>query len=280
MTNRALNLFKSQPRVTGGLTNTSFSTEPTEITPINAWNFFHDDHTPIRFKNGHSLSGNFEYAWAIPFDIDNDDSNLPEEWDNPANWTLPHEISRRLKEFGINYWMVASRNHWIPKTKDNVVREARPKFHVYLPLSQPLYDSDKFVRFCEWCIRTFNSDVQVKSRAQKIFGHGGNFNTLLDNWNEGRCVDEVLGDDDLPAAVQKTQVIPISLTTKGGNDFDWFAAGEWRNHLTDLEVHGWDFFERDGVVYFQTPDGDHEPGKHDGNIKDCILCTDSIERLH
>ena len=55
------------------------------------------------------------------------------------------------------------------------------------------------------------------------------------------------------------------------NNFDRFvSSGEWLNHLCDLEALGWFFFESNGVLYFQTPDGDHSPGKHDGNIKDGI----------
>jgi hypothetical protein len=58
---------------------------------------------------------------------------------------------------------------------------------------------------------------------------------------------------------------------EGDNPWDWFAkSGEWRKHLGDLEALGWVFFEKDGVLYFQTPDGDHAPGKQDGNIKDGV----------
>jgi hypothetical protein len=246
----------------GALRNTAFLVTPTEFTEANAAKLFRYDHSLILFKERHCLGANFVYATAIPFDIDNSHS------DNQADWITPEEISRRLKGLGINHWIVASRNHLLPK--DNKV--PRPKFHVYLPLSIRLYDSDKFVLFCAWCIDTFGADPKVKSKAQKIFGYGDNPNAFVEFWNEGRCIDEVLTDDDLyPVEVPKSPVTPSARSYKeSGNAFDWFAESEWRTHLADLEVHGWEFFERDGVVYFQTPDGDHSPGKHDGNIKDGV----------
>ena len=65
---------------------------------------------------------------------------------------------------------------------------------------------------------------------------------------------------------------PVS-RTDGGSDFAWFVeSGEWRKHLGDLEALGWEFpSENDnGQLFFQTPDGDHSPGKQDGNIKDGV----------
>jgi hypothetical protein len=163
--NNILILFPSHPPVVGEASNTTFSITPTEITEADAMDFFRYDHTPILFTGGHSKGENFEYATAIPFDIDNSHS------DNPADWVYPEEIVRRLQAFGINYRIVASRNHLIPKEKNGVIHAARPKFHVYLPLAAPLYDADKFVRYCDWCIKTFGSDPQVKSKSQKIFGN-------------------------------------------------------------------------------------------------------------
>jgi len=115
-----LKLFASQPRCIAQKTNTSFSTEPTAITDQNADDFFKFDHTPIRFTNGHSLGANFEFATAIPFDMDNSHS------DNPNEWTHPEKMDTWLQERGLNYWIAASRNNWLPKDG----KEPRPKFHV------------------------------------------------------------------------------------------------------------------------------------------------------
>ena len=59
---------------------------------------------------------------------------------------------------------------------------------------------------------------------------------------------------------------------EGDTAFDWFVeSGEWRSHLGDLEERGWRFtYERDGQLFFQTPEGDRGYVKHDGNIKDGV----------
>ena len=217
-------------------------------------------------RNGHCLGENFVYALSIPFDIDNSS-------DNPEDWIIPEAIASRLKELGINFWMVASRNHMLPKEKDGVVSSARPRFHVYLILAAPLYDPNKYVRYCEWCTRTFNSDPQVKSRAQKMYGYGNNPNVFIESWNEGRCIDEVLTDADIAIVVapavfapkQKTSAASSTTSFRGGNSpFDWFVdSGECWKHLGDLEALGWVFFEKNGVLYFQTPNGDHSPDKQE-----------------
>jgi hypothetical protein len=128
-----LTLFLSQALLVGGLRNTAFSVTPTEITEANASEVFRYDHTPILFKEGHSLGENFEHAVAIPFDIDNSHS------DNPADWVTPDDIARKLKELGINYLIVASRNHLLPKEG----KSPRPKFHVYMRLSMELTQKTK-----------------------------------------------------------------------------------------------------------------------------------------
>lgn len=258
--NHTLKLFQSQSAIAGGLANTLFLTTPTEITEANAEEFFRYDHTPILFKGGYCLGTNYECATCIVFDIDNSNS------DTPVDWILPDKVASRLKELGINFWISTSRNHQLAKEG----KIPRPKFHVYLMLSTPLYDSDEYVLRCEWCIKTFGSDPKVKSKAQKIFGYGNNPNVFIDFWSEGRCIDEVLTNDDLIASTPSQKVIdslPFP-SDEGSTAFDWFSeSGEWKNHLVDLESRGWRFDKRRDRVCFQTPDGDHASGKNDGNIK-------------
>jgi len=204
-----LQLFASKSQVTGGQHNTSFSCEPTEITEANAEAFFRRDHTTIQFEGGYGKGDNFVHATAIPFDIDNSHS------DNPDDWVQPDDIANRLMEMGINFVIVASRNHLLQKDG----KAPRPKFHVYLILSEPLTDSDTFVLLCEWCIRTFNADQKVKSKAQKLFGYGDNPHAFVKIWNEGQCVDIVLNEDDIapvtpstPEVKEDTAVDPSSVT--------------------------------------------------------------------
>jgi hypothetical protein len=183
-------LFRSKSEHTGDSTNTAFEESPTEICQ-DSLNVFCRDHTPIAFKGGMCRGDNFDYATAVPFDIDNSNS------DNPLDWISPESIIGRLTQLGINFWMVASRNHLRPKDG----KAPRPKFHVYLPLAAPLYDGDKFVRYCDWCIKTFGSDPQVKSKSQKIFGYGDNPNPFIESGDGGHFIDEILTDADLAAVV-------------------------------------------------------------------------------
>jgi len=192
-----LKLFLSSPPVVGMLKNTSFSTTPTEITEANASEFFRHDHSPIQFANGHSKGENFELATAIPFDVDNSHS------DNSDDWIGADEMYELLQQFGINCYIVSSRNHLI--SKDG--KTPRPKYHVYLPLAEPLSDSDKFVLYCRWCIETFHADPKVSLKSQKIFGYGDNPHSFVESWLEGHYIDEVLTDDVLAAVGQ----LPLSL---------------------------------------------------------------------
>jgi hypothetical protein len=184
-----LRLFASNPQCVGGMTNTSFATEPTEITTRNAGEFFQSDHSTIKFTDGHATGDNFEYASAVPLDIDNIHS------DNTSDWVHPEDMEKLLQERGLNYWLAASRNHWLTKGGE----AARPRFHVYLPLASPLHDADKFELFCLWCIKTFNSDPNVRLKSQKIFGYGDNPKRFVRSWDEGRCIDEIVSDADLDA---------------------------------------------------------------------------------
>ena len=261
-----LGLFTSQPQCLAQVNNTSFATEPAIISYENAWDLFRYDHTTISFNGGRCHGDNFAYATAIPFDIDNSHS------DNPEDWITPEQLQERLQQLGIIYWMVASRNHLLMKNG----KAARPKFHVYLPLALSLQDSGKFVQYCEWCIKTFNADTQVKSKAQKIFGYGDNPDPFIHFSKGGRCVDEVLTDDDLASVV--TFAVPaqdqaaVVCPPQEGDEFEWFIkSGEWYHHLGDLETLGWKFLEeKNGQLFFQTPEGDHLSGKQDGNIKDGV----------
>jgi hypothetical protein len=111
-----------------------------------------------------------------------------------------------------------------------------------------------------------------------MFGFGGHPNPKI-HFVKGKCIDQILTESDLlvtppvpkvqkPNSVPKI-IAPLSIITllpvKGNNAFDWFVqSGEWKNHLDDL--HNWGFYEKNGVVYFQTPAGDRGIGKQDGNI--------------
>ena len=258
-----ISLFASEPLCFANAKNTSFATEPIVVYDGNAAEFFQHDHTPIKFKNGKRHGDNFEYATAIVADIDNTHSETMNDW------STIDDISAKLKEFGIKHLIVTSRNHF--RSKNGAV--ARPKFHVYFPLSTNLYDKGKYTTFCKWCIKTLKSDPQVKSHAQFVFGFGDHTAPSIVGVNEGRCIDEVLTDDDL-SFTESSPTSPCNPKMQQSHHnrfFEQFAESEWRNHLNDLEALGWEFFEKDNTTYVQTPEGSHSPGDHDGNIKDGVV---------
>ena len=182
-----LNLFSSQPLCVGVPNKTSFSTEATEITDANAREFFKYDYVPIKFTGGCRHGDNFESAFAIPGDVDNTHT------DDPNDWVTIESVTTRLKEQGINHWIHSSRSDGKPKGE----KTARDKFHVIFPLSEPLNDKKRFVAYCEWFIRNFQGDSKVKSFSQLMFGYGDHSAPKIDSYMEGRCIDEILSDEDL-----------------------------------------------------------------------------------
>ena len=186
-----LSLFASKDACIGQEGCGTFTVSPTAIHQGNAKSNFQYDHTTICFKEGRNRDENFEYATTIPFDIDNSHS------DSPEDWITPDDVKADLEQRDISFWMYPSRNHQLEKNGET----ARPRFHVLLPLSKPLHDSDKYVRFCEWCIKTFNANPTVNKKSQHLFGYGKNPNPFVECYREGRYVDDVLSDDDLDIAI-------------------------------------------------------------------------------
>ena len=205
-----LKLFPKVPKA-GRRTKSSFSTIPTDITSANASKFFQHGYTPILFKNGDAKCNNFEYATAIPFIVDNLHCT------SHKDWVLPDGIGGLLKAFGIRFVLATGWN----LCPNDVIPVGHLMIYGYLPLSEPLYDSDKFVRYCQWCIRTLGGNPKVKSKALMMCGYDTNRNSFRSSWFEGRCIDEVLTDDDL---------VTTRLTKKVNADFGEFIA---------QAVHGW-----------------------------------------
>jgi len=271
-------IFQSLPPCIGNERNTSFATVPTIVTANNALEVYRYDYSPIEFTNGYRTGKNFKRAFSIPADFDNTHS------DNPAYWHTFESLYQTFAGYGFNFFLHSSRNdNRIKKDKNGNEKIARRKAHIDFPLSKPVYDPEEFVAYCDWLIKFFKSDPLVKMRSQQIFGHGDHPNPTIKIFMGGKCIDQILTDNDLSLAspthntqkrnnITKTITPPPAATPvpiKCNNAFDGFAkSGEWRNHLGDLR--NWRFFEQNGVVYFQTPEGDHSFGKHDGNIKNNV----------
>lgn len=81
------------------------------------------DHVMAEYQNHYRKGDNFIQSDVIPMDCDNDHS------DNEKYWVTPLEVALAFPDvqFAVSY----SRNH----QKDKGIKTARPRFHVYFPVS-------------------------------------------------------------------------------------------------------------------------------------------------
>lgn len=82
------------------------------------------DHVVATYKNNHRSNENFLASDCVVMDIDNDHSENPEEW------ITPEKLSETMA--GVAFMSATSRNHMKVKGKES----ARPRFHVYYPITQ------------------------------------------------------------------------------------------------------------------------------------------------
>ena len=92
------------------------------------------DHIAGLFKNNKRSDDNFISADCVFMDIDNDNT------DNPQEWVTPAILAERLKD--VEFAVVFSRNHMVDKEKRDKntgkprIFTARTRFHAYFPLSE------------------------------------------------------------------------------------------------------------------------------------------------
>lgn len=82
------------------------------------------DHVAATYKNNHRSNENFLVSDCVVMDIDNDHTENPEEWITPES--LGEVMS------GVEFMTATSRNHMKTKGRES----ARPRFHVYYPITQ------------------------------------------------------------------------------------------------------------------------------------------------
>ncbi|NMX03583.1 phage/plasmid primase, P4 family [Mobiluncus mulieris] len=82
------------------------------------------DHVVATYKNNHRSNENFISSDCVVMDIDNDHS------EDPAEWITPESLSELMA--GVAFMSATSRNHMKVKGKES----ARPRFHVYYPITQ------------------------------------------------------------------------------------------------------------------------------------------------
>ncbi|KXA67536.1 hypothetical protein M3F56_00370 [Cutibacterium avidum] len=89
------------------------------------------DHVAATYVNDRRSTAAFIASDCVVMDIDNDHT------DNPADWITPEKLAELMA--GVVFMTVTSRNHQKPKG----VLSARPRFHVYFPITE-MTDADTY----------------------------------------------------------------------------------------------------------------------------------------
>lgn len=89
------------------------------------------DHVAATYTGDRRSSASFISSDCVVMDIDNDHT------DNPADWVTPEKLAELMA--GVEFLTASSRNHQKPKG----VVSARPRFHVYFPIT-PLTDAEVY----------------------------------------------------------------------------------------------------------------------------------------
>ena len=80
------------------------------------------DHVFAKYKEDHRSIADFILSDCLPFDCDNDHSDIPAEWKTPADVAAAFP--------GVPFYVVYSRHHM----KEKGSRSLRPRFHVIFPI--------------------------------------------------------------------------------------------------------------------------------------------------
>lgn len=140
------------------------------------------DNCAAIFKDNHRSVKNFILADCVMMDCDNEKS------DNPQDCMTPEKLKERIQN--VQFVIVYSRNHM----KDKETLSARPRFHVYLPLSKKYSEADLIRLMKEKLLRVIPEfDAGAKDAARFFFG----VDNPVCEFHEGNiCIDEFL--DALP----------------------------------------------------------------------------------
>ena len=134
------------------------------------------DHVVATYKNNHRSNENFISSDCVVMDIDNDHSENPEEWVTP-------EVLSELMA-GVAFMSATSRNHMKVKGKEY----ARPRFHVYYPITQ-ISDASEYAGLKKRLATRFSFfDANALDAGRFIYGNPACEVTvfegvqLLDEW--------------------------------------------------------------------------------------------------
>lgn len=136
------------------------------------------DHVAGLFKNNERSNDNFISADCLLMDCDNDAADAPEAW------LTPEKLSERLKD--VELAIIYSKSHMQSKDKYS----PRPRFHVYLPLSNKITEAGHVRRLKETLLAIVPEfDSGAKDAARFFYGVEKTQGVTFEG---GMCVDEFL----------------------------------------------------------------------------------------
>jgi len=118
------------------------------------------DNCPAQYLDGYRLGKNFQIANCVLADIDNNQT------DNPNDWITPERVAAELP--GVVFYYYPSRNHM----REKEGKAPRPKFHLIFPIREAK-DANEYTGIMRWLIGAFpvlHFDKGVKGPAQLNFG--------------------------------------------------------------------------------------------------------------
>ena len=127
------------------------------------------DQVFAEYRNHHRASADFIKSDCLPFDCDNDHSDVE------TDWKTAEDVEEAFP--GVPFYVVYSRHH----LKQKGARSPRPRFHVILPIDV-ISDVDAYKKMKESVISFFPYfDTNAKDSARFFFGvenpivefHGG-----------------------------------------------------------------------------------------------------------
>lgn len=134
------------------------------------------DHVVATYKNNHRSNKNFLTSDCVVMDIDNDHTENPEEW------VTPESLSELTA--GVAFMTATSRNHMKVKGTES----ARPRFHVYYPITQ-VSDANEYAGLKKRLAARFSFfDANALDAGRFIYGNPAAEVTvfegqrLLDEW--------------------------------------------------------------------------------------------------
>ena len=229
------------------------------------------DHMACRMKSHYRHKSNFLGADCIMFDIDNTHT------EDPHAWVTEDDIA---EAFPVKYYLVRSRNYMKikettnKKTGEKTFHEAREKWHVYMPLREPVTDPARYEKMMLFIMSCFPYiDVSATDTARLFYGVKDPYVTEeqadqcidefgRENWAElkEKCKDviegfadrvkkgtyeDTEGTRDIVAKVSAFLKIPDPLTKKSGDDPGATNGGrgdnapEWLIYLDQSIAEDW-----------------------------------------